>query len=55
MNKESIKLGDKLYYTDNGQYFGEVVKVLKRDVWVKQPDGSIRKGWSKSLAAQMVK
>lgn len=49
-----LKIGDKLYYTE-GVYFGEIVKVLKRDVWVKLSDGSIRKGWTKSLAIQMVK
>ena len=52
--QHEFKIGDKLYYSD-GEYFGEVVKVLKRDLHVKQPKGNIRKNWQKSLALKMTK
>jgi len=51
----SVIIGSKLYYTNNGSYFGIVIKVLKQSVWVEHLDGTVTKRWNMSFAKRMVK
>ena len=55
MKNSNLNIGTKLYYTDTGDYFGEVVKVLKYTCWVKEPNGHIEKRWSLEFAKDMAK
>lgn len=54
MKNSNVSIGSQLYYTD-GPYFGEVIKVLKQTVWVKEPSGKIVKRWPIHFAEDMVK
>lgn len=54
MENSKLTIGSKLYYLE-GQYCGEVVKVLKRTVWVKNPSGEIEKEVLISQAEEMLK
>ena len=49
-----FKVGEELYYTDSKKIMGVIVKVMRRDVKVKQTDGSIT-NYNKNLAHFMVK
>ena len=52
--KTELTIGSKLYYIE-GQYCGEVVKVLKQTVWVKNTSGDIEKNVLISQAKEMLK
>lgn len=54
MKNLEVTIGSQLYYTD-GPYFGEVVKILKYTVWVKEPSGKIVKRWPLDFAESMLK
>ena len=54
-NYDQLQIDTKLYYSDTQEYFGRIVKVLKRDVHVERPDGTILKQWQKALAVKMLK
>ena len=49
-----VKIGSKLYFTDTKDYFGEVIKVRKYTVWVKEPNGNIEKKWLMKFAKKML-
>jgi len=55
MENKNIKVGSKLYFTDTGDFFGTVVKILKTTCWVKQKNGSIKKRWPLDFAEDMAK
>lgn len=50
-----LKVSTPLFYTDSGELMGEITKVLKRDVHVKLPDGSIRTNFPQRMAIKMLK
>lgn len=55
MKKLEVRIGSRLYYTDTKDYFGKVIKVLKRTVWVEELDGNVTKNFSLNFANNMVK
>ena len=51
---QDLELGSELYWVDTKDLFGEVVKILKHTVWVKEPNGNIVKRWSIDFAKDML-
>ena len=49
-----VRIGSRLYYTDNKAYMGQVVKILKRTVWYKDLDGNVTKNFSLNFATDML-
>ena len=54
MKNLKVRIGSKLYYTDNKEYVGEVVKILKRTVWYKDLNGNITKKFPLDCAKNML-
>ena len=54
MENLKVRIGSKLYYTDNKEYVGEVVKILKRTVWYKDLNGNVTKNFSLNFAKDML-
>lgn len=54
MNTLKVRIGSRLYYTDNLEYVGQVVKILKRTVWYKDMNGNITKNFSINFAKAML-
>lgn len=49
-----VRIGSRLYYTDSKDYFGKVIKVLKRTVWVEDLEGNVTKNFSLFFANDML-
>ena len=50
-----LQISTPLFYEDTADLMGTIVKVLKRDVHLKLPDGSIRTNFPKKIAIKMIK
>jgi hypothetical protein len=54
MTNLEVRIGSRLYYTDSKEYFGKVIKILKRTVWVEELNGNIEKRWPLDFANNML-
>lgn len=54
MKNLEVRIGSRLYYTDTKDYFGKVIKILKRTVWVEELNGNIEKRWPLDFANNML-